>query len=105
MDREYDTARVADCGEGLLLLTLNRPEVANAMNTQMGRDLLAFFDEINAAPSEHRCIVLTGAGERAFCAGGDLKERNGMTDEAWREQHLLFERMIRAFICCPVPVI
>jgi enoyl-CoA hydratase len=105
MDRQYETARVEDRGEGLLLLTLNRPEVANAMNTQMGRDLLAFFDEINAAPSKQRCIVTTGAGERAFCAGGDLKERNGMTDEAWQDQHLLFERMIRAFIGCPVPVI
>ncbi len=105
MNRDYQTARVEDRGEGLLLLTLNRPEFANAMNTQMGRDLLAFFDEINAAPSNQRCIVLTGAGERAFCAGGDLKERNGMTDEAWQDQHLLFERMIRAFIRCPVPVI
>ena len=105
MDRQYETARVEDRGEGLLLLTLHRPEVANAMNTQMGRDLLAFFDEINAAQAKQRCIVMTGAGERAFCAGGDLKERNGMTDEAWQDQHLLFERMIRAFIGCPVPVI
>ena len=105
MNREYETARVEDRGEGLLLLTLNRSEFANAMNTQMGRDLLAFFDEINTASSKQRCIVLTGAGERAFCAGGDLKERNGMTDEAWQDQHLLFERMIRAFIGCPVPVI
>ena len=105
MDREYETARVEKRGEGLLLLTLNRPEVANAMNTQMGRDLLAFFDEINAAPAQHRCIVLTGAGERAFCAGGDLKERNGMSDADWQDQHLLFERMIRAFVGCPVPVI
>jgi enoyl-CoA hydratase len=105
MDRQYETARVEDCGEGLLLLTLSRPEVANAMNTQMGRDLLGFFDEVNAAPTAQRCIVLTGAGERAFCAGGDLKERNGMTDEAWQDQHLLFERMIRAVIGCPVPVI
>jgi enoyl-CoA hydratase/carnithine racemase len=105
MDRQYETVRVEDRGEGLLLLTLSRPEVANAMNTQMGRDLLDFFDEVNAAPSAQRCIVLTGAGDRAFCAGGDLKERNGMTDEAWQDQHLLFERMIRAFIGCPVPVI
>ena len=105
MNREFKTARVEDRGEGLLLLTLNRPEVANAMNTQMGRDLLAFFDEINAAPARQKCIVLTGAGERAFCAGGDLKERNGMTDAAWQDQHLLFERMIRAFLGCPVPVI
>jgi len=54
MNREYETARVEDRGEGLLLLTLNRPEVANAMNTQMGRDLLSFFDEINAAPAQGR---------------------------------------------------
>jgi enoyl-CoA hydratase len=105
MKLEYETLQVEDRGEGLLLATLNRLTVANAMNTQMGRDLLAFFDEVNAAPAKQRCIVLTGAGERAFCAGGDLKERNGMTDEAWQEQHLLFERMIRAFIGCPVPVI
>jgi enoyl-CoA hydratase len=105
MNREFATIRVEDRGEGLLLLILNRPEVANALNTQMGRDLLAFFDEINSAPAQARCIVLTGAGERAFCAGGDLKERNGMTDEAWQDQHLLFERMVRAFIACPVPVI
>src|ERR1700740_3860687 len=103
MDRREQTVKVEDRGEALLLLTLNRPEVANAMNTQMGRDLLAFFDEVNAAPAQQRCIVLTGAGERAFCAGGDLKERNGMTDEAWQDQHLLFERMIRAFVGCPVP--
>lgn len=105
MNRDCETARVEDRGAGLLLLTLNRPQVANAMNTQMGRDLLAFFDGINAAPQEARAIVMTGAGDRAFCAGGDLKERNGMSDDAWQEQHYLFERMIRAFLACPVPVI
>ena len=104
-EREFATLRAEDRGDGLVLLTLNRPEVANALNTQMGRDLLGFFETINAAPAQARCIVLTGAGERAFCAGGDLKERNGMTDEAWQDQHLLFERMVRALIACPVPVI
>ncbi|MGH7053708.1 MAG: enoyl-CoA hydratase-related protein, partial [Stellaceae bacterium] len=105
MDRDYETARVEDRGAGLLLLTLNRPQVANAMNTQMGRDLLGFFDGINAAPGQARAIVMTGAGERAFCAGGDLKERNGMSDAVWQEQHYLFERTIRAFLACPVPVV
>src|SRR6201995_2617199 len=104
MDREYEKVRVDDRGKGLLLLTLDRPEVANALNTQMGRDLLAFFEAVNASPAKQRCIILTGAGERAFCAGGDLKERNGMTDEAWQDQHLLFERMVRGIIGCPVPV-
>ena len=105
MRREFATLEAEDRGDGLVLLTLNRPEVANALNTQMGRDLLAFFDAVNGMPAQTRCIVLTGAGERAFCAGGDLKERNGMTDEQWQDQHLLFERMVRAFIACPVPVI
>jgi enoyl-CoA hydratase/carnithine racemase len=49
--------------------------------------------------------VLTGTGDKAFCAGGDLKERRGMTDEAWTRQHVIFERMVRALIDCPVPII
>ena len=105
MDREYETLRVEDKGAGLLLVILDRPDVANAMNTQMGRDLLSFFEAINAVPAEARAIVVTGAGDRAFCAGGDLKERNGMSDAQWQEQHLLFERMVRALVGCPVPTI
>ena len=92
MNHEFETIRAEDKGDGLVLLTLNRPQVANAMNTQMGRDLLAFFDAVNADPLAYRCIVVTGAGDKAFCAGGDLKERQGMTDETWQAQHLLFER-------------
>jgi enoyl-CoA hydratase len=105
MARQFETLKLEDLGGGLLLLTLNRPAVANALNTQMGGDLLAFFEEINGAPNRQRGIVLTGAGDKAFCAGGDLKERHGMSDEAWQDQHLVFERMVRAFIACPVPVI
>jgi enoyl-CoA hydratase len=105
MSGSYETISVDDQSGGLTIMTLNRPSVANAMNTQMGRDLLAFFDSVNADPLTHRCIVMTGAGDKAFCAGGDLKERQGMSDETWQAQHLLFERAIRAFIGCPVPVI
>jgi enoyl-CoA hydratase len=105
MTGQHETITVADQGGGLTVVTLNRPTVANAMNTQMGRDLLAFFDEVNADPLQRRCMVLTGAGDKAFCAGGDLKERQGMSDETWQAQHLLFERMIRGFMACPVPVI
>ena len=42
MNQSYETIRVDDQGDGLVVLTLNRPQIANAMNTQMGRDLLAF---------------------------------------------------------------
>jgi enoyl-CoA hydratase len=103
--KTFETIRVEYPHEHTVLVTLNRPEVANAMNTQMGLDLLEVFDGFCAAPHKQRCIVLTGAGEKAFCAGGDLKQRNGMTDEMWQDQHLIFERMIRAIVGCPVPVV
>ena len=101
----YETLTIEHPQPHTVLVTLNRPDIANAMNTQMGLDLLAVFDGFCAAPSQQRCIIITGAGEKAFCAGGDLKQRNGMTDEMWQDQHLIFERMIRALINCPIPVI
>ncbi|HEY4043116.1 MAG TPA: enoyl-CoA hydratase-related protein [Rhodopila sp.] len=91
--------------EHTVLVTLNRPEVVNAMNTQMGLDLLEVFDGFCAAPNKQRCIIVTGSGSKAFCAGGDLKQRDGMTDEMWQDQHLIFERMIRAMVGCPVPIV
>jgi enoyl-CoA hydratase len=100
-----ETLKIEAPREHIVLVTLNRPEVANAMNTQMGLDLLATFDGFCAAPNNQRCIVITGAGPKAFCAGGDLKQRNGMTDEQWQDQHLIFERAIRAMTDCPVPII
>ncbi len=86
-------------------MTLNRPEVANAFNTEMGAELLDLWTHLYRDPTANRAVVLTGAGDRAFCAGADLKERNGMSDEAWRQQHAVFEQMIRAMIDCPVPIV
>ena len=103
--KTLETLTVETPQEHTVLVTLNRPEVANAMNTQMGLDLLEVFEGFCAAPNKQRCIVITGAGPKAFCAGSDLKQRNGMTDEQWLDQHLIFERFIRAMIDCPVPMI
>jgi enoyl-CoA hydratase/carnithine racemase len=52
-----------------------------------------------------RVLVLTGAGTRAFSVGGDLKERNGMSDETWRAQHQLIEEAFLAVKDFPVPVV
>jgi enoyl-CoA hydratase/carnithine racemase len=71
----------------------------------MGRDLLDLWTRLTADPGDTRCIVLTGAGERAFCAGGDLKERDGMTQAQWQAQHELFERGFAALLELPTPVI
>jgi enoyl-CoA hydratase len=102
---KYATLALELVDEHVLVATLNRPEVLNAISTQMGRDLLDLWTRLTVEPGAVRCAVLTGAGERAFCAGGDLKERNGMTDEAWRAQHELFERAFVALMECPIPVI
>lgn len=103
--RDYETLKLDQPAAHILRVTLNRPEASNALNTQMGLDLIAVFDGLNADPSTYRCVVVTGAGERAFCAGGDLKQRLGMDDVAWQAQHIVFERMVRAMHLCPVPMI
>jgi crotonobetainyl-CoA hydratase len=53
-------------------ITLNRPEVMNAINAEMHHELQAAFDAFAADPDQFICVV-TGAGDRAFCAGSDLK--------------------------------
>jgi enoyl-CoA hydratase/carnithine racemase len=105
MREQYETLALSEPAGQVLQVTLNRPTVANAMNTQMGLDLLDVFTDLFARPDAYRAVVVTGAGERAFCAGGDLKDRQGMSDETWQAQHLIFERMIRAVLEAPMPVI
>lgn len=99
------TLIVEQGADHVALVIMNRPASANALNTAMGRELVDYFEAAAGTGNDLRCIILTGAGDRAFCAGGDLKERNGMSDAAWRAQHIVFERMARAILACPVPVI
>jgi enoyl-CoA hydratase len=101
----YQTLLVEPRGEHILLVTLNRPRVLNALNTQMGNDQIDLWTRLTAEPGATRCVVLTGAGERAFCAGADLKERDGMSVEVWRVQHEIFERAFVALMELPLPVI
>ncbi|HZW69130.1 MAG TPA: enoyl-CoA hydratase [Pseudogracilibacillus sp.] len=63
----------------IAIMTLNRPDVANAMSKQ----LLEEINEALLSIKEHAsifCTIIIGAGDKAFCAGADLKERNGMND-------------------------
>lgn len=102
---QYETIATEGVGPHVLQVTLNRPQVGNAINTQTGHDLLDLWNRLTADAGDVRCVVLTGAGEKIFCAGGDLKERNGMTKRQWTLQHELFERMFWTLIDLPVPVI
>ena len=49
-----------------MIVRLNRPDASNALNTQMGRDLVRFFEDVALDPGGLRCIVVTGTGEKAF---------------------------------------
>ncbi|GGF10091.1 enoyl-CoA hydratase [Halobacillus andaensis] len=63
----------------IALLTLTRREAANSLSIELLDELSSRLDEIEA--SNARVAVITGSGEKAFCAGADLKERAGMSDE------------------------
>jgi enoyl-CoA hydratase/carnithine racemase len=78
MDFETITSEVAD---GVLTITLNRPDRLNAFTAQMGRELIEAFDASDA-DDDVRAVIVTGAG-RAFCAGADLGGGGETFD--WRE--------------------
>ncbi|MCY4050704.1 MAG: enoyl-CoA hydratase-related protein [Gammaproteobacteria bacterium] len=103
--QRFETLLVHLESDHVMVITLNRPDSLNAFNSQMSRELVEIFEEIGMDSDTLRCIILTGKGDRAFCAGADLKERNNMSDEQWSLQHRIFERMVRAIRDCPIPTI
>jgi enoyl-CoA hydratase len=68
-----ELTRIGDCA----LLRLNRPEALNALSFSILRDIAAALDEV--ATWKVRALIITGAGEKAFCAGADIKELRGRT--------------------------
>jgi enoyl-CoA hydratase len=100
----YETVKCDIGADRVGILTLNRPAVRNAMNTQMMTELRDCFAAFYVDHDAARCLVVTGA-EGAFCSGGDLRERQGMTDATWRRQHAIVEQMVRAIHDCPIPII
>ncbi len=103
MTQDYETLHVTRDNH-VVTVEMHRPEALNAMNTAMGRELLDCFEKL-FWDKDARVIILTGAGEKAFCVGGDLKERQGMTDAAWRDQHVIFEQAAFRVLRCLQPVI
>jgi enoyl-CoA hydratase/carnithine racemase len=75
------------------VITLNRPHADNAITTEMGARLTEIIETI-AVRTAVRVVVLTGAGERAFSVGSDLRQRNKMTKEDWLRQRQAFDRTL-----------
>ncbi|SDL96479.1 enoyl-CoA hydratase/isomerase family protein [Bacillus sp. OK048] len=90
--------------EGAIVnVQLDRPEMRNAFNTEMAREILETFQ--NLAKSHARVVIVSSTNSKAFCSGADLIERNGMTEEEWKEQHKLFEEAFYAIFDLPQPTI
>lgn len=90
--------------EGIAIVTLNRPDAANALSKQMLNELNEIITDIKEDP-EVRVVILTGAGEKAFCAGADLKERRGMSDDEVKKAVRLIGATVNRVEALPQPVI
>jgi enoyl-CoA hydratase len=94
-----NVVEVQERSEGIAIVTLNRPEAMNALDTQLLGRLQRVFRDLDA-----RVVVLTGAG-RAFCTGADLKARAEMDGDQWREHHELLRETFATVREFPSPTI
>ncbi|MFS2293330.1 MAG: enoyl-CoA hydratase-related protein [Actinomadura sp.] len=85
-------------------IVLDRAEALNALSTAMARRLADVCAEV-AADASARAVVLSAAGEKAFCVGADLKERNAMTDEEIMAQRPVFRAAFGGVLNLPQPVV
>jgi len=101
--KEYETIIISEMAEHVVLVTLNRPEVLNAVNRQFWlefRDLLSGFNADDAA----RVLVITGAG-KAFSSGADLKESKTRSAEEYRAYLELVQDVSLELLECEKPTI
>jgi enoyl-CoA hydratase/carnithine racemase len=86
------------------VITLCRPQSANALSEAM-LDELSEAGEVIGGHGEIRAVILTALGEKAFCAGADLKERLGFTETDVRRMLDKYRRGLAWLGQCPVPVV
>jgi enoyl-CoA hydratase/carnithine racemase len=90
----YDTI-MTEISDGIMTITLNRPEKMNAFTAGMMQDMVAAFDVADADDAV-RAVIVTGSGERAFCAGADLSAGAATFDYAQRSDRSDNASAIRA---------
>lgn len=90
--------------ENILTITLNRPESYNALNEAMKKELNEAFKQAEKDQNV-RCIVLRGAGEKAFCSGQDLKEHSGSKRSFKESLEKSYNSLIRKMRAIEKPII
>ena len=90
--------------DNVAVVELHRPESLNAISTELARDLAAAMSDVANRP-RLRALVLCGSGDRAFCVGADLKERNTLDDDGFRAQREVFRRAFGSVLSLPLPAV
>ena len=99
-----DGLLLKDEADGVMTLTLNRPKIMNSLNFDMLRALRDQIEAVRFSPNV-RVVIITGAGEKAFCAGADLKERATMPPDKVKEFILTIRTLFSAIEYLNKPVI
>lgn len=86
------------------VVELHRPDALNAISTQLATELADVMGAI-AVDAEVRAVVLAGAGDRAFCVGADLKERNALDDDGFAAQRVVFRAAFASVRALPQPAV
>lgn len=89
--------------DGIAVLTINRPEALNALNDEVISQLDKVLDSID--PAEVRCVIVTGAGEKAFVAGADISQMSGLTKQEGEAFGKLGNDVFRKLETLSVPTI
>lgn len=104
MGTVLSTTALLNIEKNIATITLNRPEAANAFSRQMLAEINEIVGELKFNASI-RTVIITGSGEKVFCAGADLKERAGMTPIEVKQTVALIRQVITAVELLPMPVI
>ncbi|MDP1672105.1 MAG: enoyl-CoA hydratase-related protein [Burkholderiales bacterium] len=89
MSNRTSDVKTVSIDNGVAVVTLNRPQVMNALNLRLREEIMALCTDLDADP-EVGVIIFTGAGDRAFCAGADLKERGQRTTQEMYDERRFF---------------
>lgn len=105
MSSRTSDVKTVSVDNGVAVVTLNRPQVMNALNLRLREEIMALCTDLDADPAVG-VIIFTGAGDRAFCAGADLKERGQRTTEEMYDERRFFRgKWISAIAAIAKPTI
>jgi enoyl-CoA hydratase/carnithine racemase len=105
MTEKASDVKTVSISEGIAVVTLTRPQVMNALNVQLREEIMQLAQALDADP-DVSVIIFTGAGDKAFSVGADLKERGKRsTDEMYNERRFFRGRWVNAIANMAKPTI